>query len=127
MPLANGSISVKDYDDETGITHLNLQDIDPAGLNYGSVTQDLDEIKDAVLTIIIGVVLKTNLQVSFAESSGLPTNQNAQRETKWLVTYIDQTPFLGTGSTVANPGFGKTFTFEIPCANLTLLANNEST
>ncbi|MBX3082789.1 MAG: hypothetical protein KF716_14210 [Anaerolineae bacterium] len=124
MPTSNGTITVEDYDGERSTISVNLQDIDTTGSNYGSVTQDLDEIKDAVLPLIRGQVRYTQLSVQFPESAAAVSDKEAAREAKWLVTYKDTTQYLATGNLVANPGFGKLFTFEIPTANRSLLANN---
>lgn len=124
MPTANGTISIEDYNGEKSSLNVNLQDIDAAGTNYGSVTQDLDEVKDAILPLIRGVVRYAQLGVQFPESAAAVTDKEAAREAKWLVTYKDTTQFLGAANTVANPGFGKLFTFEIPTANRSLLSNN---
>lgn len=120
MPKANGSVIIEDVSGETGRSNVNLQDLDPTGTNYGSVTQDLDEIKDGILAVILGEVRHTNLAVKFPESAAAVSDVNAHRELKWLVTYLDNTPFLGAGSTVANPGYGQPFDFTIPTPDTSL-------
>ena len=124
MPFAKGSISIDDYDAENSRTNVNLQIIDAAYANIGSVTQDLDEIKDAVLTIITGRVRKTFLSISTLEDQAPITNVQAAREGKWLVTYKDTTEFLDALNAINNPGFGQPFKFEIPTADRTKLAAN---
>jgi hypothetical protein len=127
MPQANGSVVVADYDREISLTNFNLQQVDAAYANIGSVTQDLDELKDAILTLILGEVRKTNFSVISPESEDPVTNQQAAREAKWLVTYKDTTPYLDGLNAIPNPGYGKVFTFEIPTANRALLAANSDT
>jgi len=56
-----------------------------------------------------------------------PTDPNAQRERKWLVRYRDITQFYDAPSTAfPNAGYGKTFTLEIPTADLSLLPAGHS-
>lgn len=124
MPLSDGSITIEDYNGEKSITNVNLQDLDAAGSNFGSISQDLDEIKDGILAVVIGQVRHTTLTFKYPESAAPVTNVQAAREGKWLVTYKDQTQYLGPANTINNPGYGKLFTFEIPCANRALLSGN---
>lgn len=121
MPSANGTIVIEDYGGEISTTGVNLQDVNPAGSNYGSVTQDLDEIKDGLIMLITAIIRHALLNVKFPESSAPVTDPNAQRELKWLITYTDTTQYLGTGNTVENPGFNKPFSFEVACPDLSLL------
>lgn len=120
MPT-RGTVSVADHENEKATTLFWVQDVGAA--NYASVTQDIDEIKDAIDTICIGTILEAGFSKSFPENTGFPSgNPQAQRETKWLVTYQDNMQFLDEANTIANPGYLKIFTSEIPCADLSLLA-----
>lgn len=121
MPTS-GFITFIDYGGESSVTNIPIQDVG-AG-NYAAVTQDLDEIKDALITVSRCNVLRTGFTKTFPEAGGLPASPEAQREDKWLVTYRDTTQFLDVGSTIANPGFLKVFNFEVPGANRTLLVPN---
>lgn len=112
-----GYITIEDYDGEKSVVRVNLQDVD--ALNYGSVTQDLDELKDAIAPVIRGEVRKVSLRKEFPESAALVTDLEAQRESKWLVVMRDTTQFLDVANAVANTGFNKLFTIEIPTALLT--------
>jgi hypothetical protein len=114
---------VVDYDGEQSSTKIWVQDIG-AG-NYAAVTQDIDELKDAILTLILGNVLYAGFSKQFPENPAQVTDQDAQREAKWLVTYRDTLQFLDAPTNVvANTGYGKVFNVEIPCANLNLLTGN---
>ena len=124
MPT-RGFISVSDHENEKSQVLVWVQDVG-AG-NYGSVTQDLDELKDAIDTISIGTVGQAGFTKTFPEAGGYPsTNSAAQRETKWLVTYQDAVPYLDALGTIANPGYLKIFTADIPCADLSLLPDGKS-
>lgn len=124
MPT-RASISISDHENERGTVLVWVQDIGAA--NYGSVTQDIDEIKDAIDTIIVGTINDSGFNKVFPENVGYPSGvPAAQRETKWLVTYQDNMQFLDEANTIANVGYLKVFTAEIPCADLTLLPAGKS-
>lgn len=110
-------VSIEDFDGEPTTVTFWVQDIG-AG-NYASVTQDIDEVKDAIIAAVRGEVRKTGFTKTFLESFADVTDEEAQRETKWLVTFRDTTQFLDAGNTIANAGFGKIFTLEIGTALLT--------
>lgn len=116
MPT-QGFVTIEDRDREISTTSFWLQDVG-AG-NYGSVTQDLDEIKDAIITVTRGVVRQTGFTKTFLESFAVVTDAEAQRENKWLVSYRDTTQFLDVANTIANPGYGKIFNVEVATAKLT--------
>lgn len=113
-------VTVADYGgvdgkEEISSTSFYVQDI--TALNYGSVTQDIDEVKDAIITVIRGEVREVGFTKTFPESASLVTDAEAHRESKWLVVYKDTTVEIATG--VPNAGFGKLFNFEVPTALLT--------
>lgn len=110
-------VSIEDFDGEPTTVTFWVQDIGAA--NYASVTQDIDEVKDAIIAAVRGEVRKSGFTKTFLESFDAVTDPEAQRETKWLVTFRDTTQFLDAGNTVANAGFGKIFTLEIGTAKLT--------
>lgn len=69
---------------------------------------------DAVDGVSIGTLEKSvlaNAEDKDVGSTAVPANQYAQRETKWLARYTDDVTL-------------KRYQFEIPCANLALLAGN---
>lgn len=121
MPT-RGSINIEDYSKESTSSLFWIQDVG-AG-NYGTVTQDLDEIKDAVATVILGEIRDVNMLKGFPESAAAVTDKVAQREFKWRYTYRDIEQFLDVPGTIANPGWGKTFDGEIGTADPELVANN---
>ncbi len=119
-----GTVTIEDFDGEITTTTVNLQNIDATGSNYASVAQDLDEIKDSILTVIRGEVRKVSLSKDFPESLSSVSDNEAQRETKWLVTMRDSLQFLDILNAVPNPGYLKLFTFTIGTADLTHLLPN---
>lgn len=119
-----GTVEIQDFDLEITTVSVNLQNIDATGTNYGSVTQDLDEIKDSILTVIKGEVRQVTLHKMFRESSDVVTDPEAQRETKWLVTMRDTLEFLDVLEGVPNPGYMQLFTFEVGTADLQYLTTD---
>lgn len=93
--------------------------------NFTALRDAIDDLKAALPGIIDGEIRKTTITEQFAESSSAVTDQNAQRETKWLVTYRDVTQFLDVGNTINNVGFGNLYNVEIPTADLGLLTGND--
>lgn len=124
MAKAIASIVIEDYDGEKSSVRPNLQDADAGATNYGSLATDLDEIKDAILTVITGEVRYTQLGVKFPESVAAVSDAQAAREGKWLVTMQDTTQYLDAANLINNSGYMSLFSFEIPTADRTLLPAN---
>ena len=121
MPT-RATFTIEDYSNERTITKTWVQDVG-AG-NYAAVTQDIDEIKDSIDTVILGEIRSSGFSKSFPESAADVTAPGAQRELKWLVVMRDTTQFLDAGNTIANPGYGKAYTFEIGTADPSILVAN---
>lgn len=117
MPT-RASITIEDHEGQ--ISTMSFWVTDLSALNYGSVTQDVDEIKDAVAPLIEGKIRKVDITKTFPETFDPVNNPLAQVEAKWLVTFRDTTQFLDAANSIANPGYGKLFTMEVPTAKLTL-------
>lgn len=115
MPT-RGFVSMVDASGEPTSFSFNVQDIGAA--NFATVTQDIDEVKDAILAFVGGEVIQAGFTKTFPEAPNPVTNAEAQREKKWLITYRDTTQFLDAGNTIANPGYLKVFTAEIGTALL---------
>lgn len=124
MPTTLASIVIEDYNGEKSSIRPNMQAADAGATNYGSLATDLDEIKDAVATVITGEIRYTQLGVKFDESAAAVTDQQAAREGKWLVTMRDTTQFLDGANAIQNPGYNRLFAFEIPTADRTQLPTN---
>lgn len=125
MAKSNGAIQVEDYAGQTAAINPNLQDLDAAGLLYGSIATDLDELKDGIIPLMRGKVRFASVSFKFPDTDDPVTDVEAARESKWLVSYRDTTEYLGALNTVPNPGFNQIFTFEIPTAKRSLLDDNE--
>ena len=112
-------VTVEDFSKEQSTTQFWVQDIGVG--NYASVVQDIDEVKDAIITMIDGEVRVAGYTKTFPESSAAVADPNAQRESKWLISYRDTTQFLDALNTVANAGYLKLFSAEVGTADKDLL------
>lgn len=117
-----GNITIKDFDNEKTTTQVRLANIGIAGATYASETQNLDEIKDAVIGVILGAVTETSITDVFTEPAGGAIPNTAQRELKWNVVYRDTSQYLDVGNTVPNYGYNQLFNMEIGTANPALLS-----
>lgn len=111
--------TIEDFSKETSTVQWWTEDL--SATNYATLTQDIDEVKDAILTVIDGEVRVVGFTKTFPESSSEVTDPNAQRESKWLISYRDTTQFLDALNTVANPGYLKLFSAEVATADKDLL------
>jgi hypothetical protein len=105
------SLSVRDYDKELARTRVAVVPLDAT--NYTAWNTLLDNLQTGIAGIIIGEPaseVRTASQNTL--SAALPTDQFAQRETKWIVRSEDNTTH-------------EIFRNEIPCANLSLLSGND--
>lgn len=118
MP-STATFTIEDYSHETSTTTINVQDI--TTLNYGDVSTAVSGVENAIEDITLGVLRRTSLNKSYVGSAAAVTEEHAQREMKWLVVYRDVLPFLDAGGLVSNPGYLKTFSFEVPCPDTALL------
>jgi hypothetical protein len=123
MAQNTGTFTVEDYDREKSSSSFNIGPL-TAG-NFVAKRAALDALKTAIDGIIIGEIRKTTISEQFSESVAAVTDKNAQRESKWLVTYRDETQFLDVGNTINNVGYGNLYSVELPTADLSLLGNNQ--
>lgn len=123
MAQNQATFTVEDYDGERSTMQLNIGPL--TATNFTAVRAGIDAVKVALPALIGGEVRKTTISEQFSESAAVITDQDAQRETKWLVTYRDITQFLDVANTINNVGFGNLYTVEIPTADLSLLSGNQ--
>lgn len=116
------TFSTNDYDGEAGSHSITADTLTAA--NFSGLALQIDEYEGAMLAIQRGVLTtRQTANLRRVESSVTrSTDPEAQREAKWLVTYEDASPTLGAG--VANPGYRKVYSTEVPCADLSLRASN---
>lgn len=125
--MADGlyTLTVNDYDNEKSPMKIHVGAVTAVSLP-GLLTQ-IGTFRTAVDGLTIGVLQKEALTAfSTILSQTLPTSEFAQRETKWVVKYHDNTQFFDAPvNAIPNAGYLKPFDFEIGAADLALLANND--
>lgn len=113
MPQPYVSFTIQDYNGEKSNFKVYFEDIDETQLStkgWDARNAQVGTLKTAVENLIAGNILSVDIVAPFFHDASpeLPTNQQAQRETKWLVKFTDDTDgFWGN--------------LEIPTADLTLL------
>lgn len=125
MAQNQASFTLEDYDKEKSTMGLNIGPI--TALNFTAKRDALDDLKAAIGPLVLGEIRRTSITENFAESADLVTDQQAQRETKWKITYRDVTQFLDVANTINNVGFGNVYDTELPTAKLALLSGNVDT
>lgn len=120
------SFSIRDYSREKSGFGTRVGVV-TAGTLPGLLTQ-IGTFRAATQAVILGTIQGEQL-IAFNSrlTNAVPTDPNAQRERKWLVTYADNTEYFDAPTnSIPNEGFGRIFNLEIPTANLTsaLLIDN---
>lgn len=115
------SFSFLDASNETSTVQFLVPTISDAltSDDYSDVWTEARALRAAIEAVTLGTTVKTVVQGIEFNAPVPPTDKTAQRESKWLVTYVDNEPEFAVG--VPNPGYGRRFTAELPCANLELL------
>jgi hypothetical protein len=99
---------VRDYGGEIGT--IGARGVDVTAANFDAQEALRAALETAIDGITIGVIATRSLKtLDEVVSAAKPASQYAQRESKYLVRY--------TGAD------GKTYTAEVPCADLTLLSS----
>lgn len=117
---------VRDHSNELSRTNLNMPIITSA--NFTAQAGLLTALVAAVDDISIGVMAGSGISHVANLGTIPPTEELAQIETAWKVIYTDSQPFLDPGTDlVPNPGYGKPFQLDIPCADYTdnLMLNSD--
>ena len=122
MPMNTATFSVEDFDGEKSKTSVNVGPLTAA--NFTAKRAAINTLEGEIQGIISGRIRTTSINESFSVDTDPITEQWAQRESKWLVTYRDVTQFLDVGNTINNVGFGNVYQVEIPTAKLILLPAN---
>lgn len=122
-----GSFTLIDHNREKSTVQFYTGNVTATSLP-GLLTQ-FGALRTAIEGITLGVVAQESLKVFDTKLANVPpTDENAQRERKWLVTYEDTTAFFDDPvNAIPNEGYRKVFTFEIPTAELVgrLLPNSD--
>ena len=113
-------VAQNDYDSERSGTTILWSSVNET--NFVDAFANMVIMQARIDALSLGTIAERAVTFRTRVSNAAATNPQAQREVKWLVTYEDITPEIATG--VPNQGFGKVFTLEIPCADLSLLQAN---
>jgi hypothetical protein len=109
------SITLRDYSKEDAqidfpvatITAANLDDIRAQVVDFITAMQDT----------LTGTVVRRRSILHTVPGTGLvPTDPEAQRETRWTIGYVDNSTTLGG---LTNPRYSDAFTAHLPTAQLT--------
>jgi len=125
MAGSQWSETISDYNGETSTTTILVGNVTAASLP--GLLSDIADMRAAIDGLILGVPKSDMLRAYKTPiSNALPSDQNAQVERKWLVTYDDITEFFDAPvNAIPNAGFGKIFNIEIATANAELLDDNQ--
>lgn len=118
----NVSFSVEDFNGEKSRMSINTGPI--TLLNFTAYHDAIDDLATTMAVICAGELRNVAITENFPKSPAAITDQNAQRESKFLVTYRDITPWLDGGNTIANTGYLNLYSVELPAADLSYLLPN---
>lgn len=122
-----GGFTLIDHSNEETRTSFYTGNITAASLP-GTLTQ-FGALRTAIEGITLGVVAKESLKVFDTTLANVPpSDENAQRERKWVVSYEDSLAFFDDPvNAIPNAGYRKKFTLEIGTADLVgrLLPNSD--
>jgi len=122
---AHWSETIQDYNGETSVTGVAVGNV--TAVSLPGLLTNIAAYRAAIDDLILGTV-KSDQLVAYKTpgTNALPSDQNAQVERKWLVTYDDITQYFDPPTNaIPNAGFGKIFNLEIATANAELLADNQ--
>jgi len=117
---------LRDYSKEDSAVSMHVGAVTAVSLP-GLLTQ-IGTLRTAIDGITLGVVGSEALTAFDSNlSTALPVSEDAQRERKWLVRYVDNLPFFDDPvNAIPNEGYKKVFTFEIACADIATRLNANS-
>lgn len=112
--------TIRDYSKESANSRMNVGVVD--ALSLPGLLTNLGNFQTALQGVIIGKVYKNSLSVyDNIVDETLPTNHYAQREIRWIVHYQDTQAMFGLET---NTSFGRKYTVEFACPDLSLLLPN---
>jgi hypothetical protein len=111
-----GTLTVGDYSREKSTIGFSLAT--PGDNDYTAAIAALTAIQGGVEAVSRGNVRQRQISRIDPITASWPSDEEAQREDKWLVSYRDTLEYLDAPTnTIPNPGFGRVFNWEIPCAD----------
>ena len=126
MPQPTYSISLRDWDKKIGDVQVNTGLV--TALTLPGLLTQIGALRTAIDNITIGVVANEKQEVfNTILSQAIPSDPNAQRGNKWLVSYHDNTPFFDAPvNAIPNDAYLRKFRVMIPTADNSLLADNDT-
>ncbi len=126
MPQPAYALSLRDWDKKIGTVEVNTGLV--TALTLPALLTQIGALRTAIDNITIGVVANEKQEVfNTILSQALPTDPNAQRGNKWLVSYHDNTQFFDAPvNAIPNDAYLRKFRVMIPTADNSLLADNET-
>lgn len=107
------SVTYKDYNGESSTAAFDIDEI--VSGNIATITPQLGSLESALADVTIGRRTRSTTIANVDDNGDASaSDQFAQREVKWLFTLVDSVT-------------GETLRREVPCADLSLLANNVDT
>lgn len=118
------SLTMLDYSKEKSVSRFNTGAV--TAVSLPGLLTEIGTLRGAIDGITLGTLNRESLAVFDTPLSNVPpTDKNAQREDKWLVTYEDNTQFFDPPTNaIPNEGYRKLFSVEIATPDRTLVVNN---
>jgi len=125
MALGELEFGIRDNSREVGKVEVHTGPV--TALTLPALLTQIGTLRTAIDGLSIGTMASEALAVFKTKiTSAAPATTLAQRGKKWTVGYSDITADWDGGIGVqVNYGYGKIFTFTIPCCDLTLLVSGE--
>lgn len=119
-------LSLRDYEGSIGTVDVNTGLV--TALTLPALLTQIGALRTAIDGITRGVLANEKQYVfDTILSQALPTNQDAQRGNKWLVSYHDNTQFFDPPvNAIPNDAYLRKYRIMIPTADNSLLADNEN-
>lgn len=114
------TLGFKDFSKENSSSAIHVGGV--TAVSLPGLLTDIAAYKAAVDAIVVGVIRYDQLTAYKTNISALlPASAQAQRERKFLITYVDNLPFFDDPvNAIPNAGFGQIFNIEIPTADFSL-------
>jgi len=109
LPISRATFTLQDYDNEK--TNLAVWGVDITGANLATQAAQVAALETAILNLVRGSIANVTITASSVSATPVVTDALADRETKWLVRYHDNTN-------------GKKYTVELGTADLALRTSN---
>jgi hypothetical protein len=126
MPQPSLTFSFRDWEGTIGTMETNTGLVTP--LTLPTLLTQIGALRSATAALVRGVVANESQTVfNTILSAALPTDADAQRGNKWLVSYHDSTQFFDPPlNAIPNDSYLRKFRVMIPTANNSLLPLNKA-